>query len=385
MNHSKNILQVTNLFRSAKNFIGSQFSYLQERGYNMHLICSPADGLKDFAAKQNIQYEAMILSRQVSIFSDLKALVGICRYIKKNKIDTIIGHQAKGRLISVIAGKIMRVPNVIIFAHGTIFETSTGFKRKFLIWESKFESMCANKVVCVSKFVAKIRQENHIDKKEKQIILGKGTCGGIDTQIKFNPDVIQKHEQLALLKKIGLDDEDLVIGFCGRIVRDKGITELVDAFNLFKIKHPRSQIKLLLVGDFEKRDSISNEYKKYIIENPDIILTGFVKEKIELYYSIMSLLILPSYRDGFGMSVIEASAMGIPVLASDITGCAETLKTGETGYHVDITADGICEGIEKLYTPILREQFGKQGREWVVLNFDHSVVWPYIEKLLEDE
>jgi glycosyltransferase involved in cell wall biosynthesis len=385
MNQRRNVLIVINLFNSAKSFIGPQFSYLHEQGYKMHLICSPSEQLNEFADKHNIRFKTVELKRQISLWSDLKAFINICRYIKKNKIDTIIGHQAKGRLLSVIAGKIMRVPYIIIFAHGAIFETSKGIKQKMLIWESKFESMCANKVVCVSNYIAQLRQNKHIDKKEKQVILGKGTCGGIDTQRKFNPHLIDKNKLLNLKTKLGIKENDFVIGFSGRIVKDKGIIELIEAFKLLKEKYTNLHIKLVFIGVFEKRDSIPNEYISYIEANPDIIFTGFIEDNIELYYSILSLLILPSYREGFGMSLIEASAMEIPVLASSITGCAEALVNEKTGLYVEITPQSISEKINKLIiSDKLRTEMAKNGRKWVVKNFDHHKIWPYINVLLKN-
>lgn len=386
MNERRNILIVINLFGSAKNFIGPQFSYLHEQGYNMHLICSPSEQLNEFAGEHNIRYKAIELKRQISLWSDLKAFIKICLYIRKNNIDTIIGHQAKGRLLSVIAGKIMRVPFIIIFAHGAIFETSKGIKQKMLIWESKFESICADKVVCVSNYIAQLRQNMHIDKKEKQVILGKGTCGGIDTQRKFNPDLIDKNELLNLKTKLGIKENDFVIGFVGRIVKDKGIIELIEAYKLLKERHTNLNIKLVIIGVFEKRDSIPNEYISYIEANPDIIFTGFIKDNIGLYYSILSLLILPSYREGFGMSVIEASAMEIPVLASSITGCAEALVNKKTGLYVEINPGSISEKIEKfIFNNELKREMGKNGRKWVVENFDHHKIWPYINELLKNK
>lgn len=376
--NKKNVLQVINLLNSAKSFIGNQFSYLNDNGFEMHIICSPDEGLPSFAKDQGISFYGVQLNRQVTPWQDLKALIKICKYINKNNIGTIIGHQAKGRLLTVLAGRIMRVPNIIIFAHGSIFETSTGIKRKILILENKFESICAHKVVCVSRFVSNLRLQNKIDRPEKQFILGKGTCGGIDTQKKFKPQLVTETEKDALMDKFSIRKEEFIIGFCGRIVRDKGIVELVEAFKILQTKYPKKNIKLMLVGGYENRDSIPTMYAEYIKTHPNIILTGFIKKRIELYYSIMSVLVLPSYRDGFGMSVIEASAMKIPVLASDITGCFETLKDGYTGFHVKINAEDISSKIERLLSPHVRKELGENGRTWVVENFDHLKVWPHL-------
>ncbi len=380
----ENVLELINLFGSARNFIGNQFSYLNDNGFNMHLICSPANDLSEFAKQQNIEYQAVNLNRQFTPWQDFKALIKICKYIRKNQIGTIIGHQTKGRLLGVLAGRIMGVPNIIIFAHGSIFETSTGLKRKILIFENKFESICAHKIVCVSHFVANLRLDNKIDKPEKQFILGKGTCGGIDTQKKFNPEFITEDEQEELRQKLDIKKEDFIIGFSGRIVRDKGIVELVEAFKLLQNRHPDKSIKLMFVGVFENRDAIPAQTTEYINTDPNVIFTGYVKNRIESYYSIMSVLILPSYRDGFGMSVIEASALKVPVIASNVTGCYETLENGYTGFHVNISPEDICEKIERLFNPILSKKLGENGRTWVVENFDHLKVWPYILEVINE-
>ncbi len=384
MRNRNNVLQVINLFGSARNFIGDQFSYLNDNGFNMHLICSPDDDLDDFAKKQNIKYKAVVLNRQVTPWQDLKALISICKYIRKNKIGTIIGHQAKGKLLAILAGRIMRVSNIVIFAHGTIFETFVGFKKRFFVLENRLESILSHKIVCVSNFVANIRLKNRIDKPHKQYILGKGTCGGIDTQHKFNPKLVTSDEKEKLRQNLGIKSGDFIIGFVGRIVKDKGIIELIDAFKLLQAKHQDKRIKLMFVGVFENRDAIPADYASFINNHSDIIFTGYIKSRIELYYSIMSVLILPSFRDGFGMSVIEASAMSIPVIASSLTGSKETLVDGYTGYHTIVTAEDICEKVQLLFNTSLNKELGENGREWVVKNFDNSKIWPHIIKVISN-
>lgn len=376
-----NILQVINLLSSAKSFIGDQFTFLQRLGFKLNLICSPDENLKEFTNKQNIKYKAVTLNRHFTPLQDLSSLIKICIYIKKNQIGTIIGHQAKGRLLTVLAGRIMRVPNIIIFAHGSIFETSKGLKKKLLILENQFESICSHKVVCVSRFVANARLHHLIDSPHKQYILGTGTCGGIDTQMKFNPINIVDNEKEELKIKLGIGVDDFIIGFSGRIVKDKGIVELVDAFKILTSKHPNMKIKLLFVGVFENRNSIPQTYIDTIYNNPNIIYTGYVNN-IQLYYSIMSVLILPSFREGFGMSLIEASALEIPVIASKVTGCVEALVDGYTGLYINIDPLDIAQKVEQMFNLEYRTQLGINGRKWVVENFDHLKVWPHLVEVI---
>lgn len=381
---SRNVLVVINIFESAENFVGGQFKYLTENGYKMHLICSDDPKLSNFAKEQGIEYEAITLNRQLTPWQDLKSLFRICKYIKRNKIDTVIGHQVKGRLLSMIASLITGVPNKIIFAHGAIFETSKGFKRNILIWESRIESFIANKVICVSNYIMNLRIENKIDKPSKQIILGAGTCGGIDTVNRFNPELISEGQLKSLKLKYGIYEQNFVIGFVGRLVRDKGVVELINAFEILKKRNKGKSIKLMIVGEPEKRDGLPAHILKALQFSTDIIYTGRIAhDDMAIQYLCMDCLVLPSYREGFGFCNIEAQAMGIPVLTTSITGCRDSIVDGKTGLYIKLEPIDIADKIELLFNDKKRRHLGQEAREWVDKNFDHTQIWPHVKYLLQ--
>lgn len=374
-----------NLLSSAKNFIGNQFQFLGNHGFEMHLICSPDNDLENFASKQSIHAYPVPLNRQLSPKQDFKSLREIIKYIKKNKIDIVIGHQAKGRLLATIASFFTRIPFTIIYAHGIIFETSTGLKRKLLIWENKLESRLSDKVVCVSDFVKEKRLEFRIDNPSKQVKLGAGTCGGIDTINSFNPDLISRSKLSDLKTKLNIKEGDFIIGFVGRLVRDKGVIELIEAFNLLKNNYPDKSLKLMIVGSPEKRDGLPQETLEFLQTSQDIIYTGAVDHsKMNYHYACMDCLILPSHRDGFGMCNLEAQAMGVPVITSKITGCRESIKDRETGLYADLTPEDIAKKISILFDAETRSTMGNKAKDWVQSNFDHTKIWPHILKLLKD-
>ena len=132
-NKPHKVLEIINLASSARNFIGGQFLYLHEHGYDMHLICSPDDKMEEFARINKVKYVPIKIPRTIKPWTDIKAFIAICQYIHKHRIDTVIPHQAKARLLGTIAAWIWRVPNRIIFAHGAIFETMNCFKRSIVI------------------------------------------------------------------------------------------------------------------------------------------------------------------------------------------------------------------------------------------------------------
>lgn len=380
----KRVLVVINLFSSAANFVGGQFKYLSDQGYDMHLICSPDDRLHDFARAQGISYQPFPLNRQLTPVQDAKTLFHICRYIRRHKIDVIIGHQVKGRLLATLAGFLMRVPHVIIFAHGAIFETAKGLKRRLLLAESKLESLLSDKVVCVSTYIRDLRLKCHIDRPSQQLILGAGTCGGIDTVTRFNADLITDEECKQQKELYGITPEDFVVGFVGRLVKDKGIIELVEGFQKLKKLHPHLSFKLMIVGTPEKRDGLPAEVLEILQNSPDIIYTGQIPlDKMPLQYMCMKCLVLPSHREGFGFCNIEAQAMSIPVLTSEITGCRDSIINGKTGLYIDLSPEDIARKISVLTDESVRKAMGKEGIIWVRNNFDHTKVWPYVKSMLD--
>lgn len=380
----KKVLVVINLFESARNFVGGQFRYLYNNGYEMHLICSPHPDLQSYASENNLSAYPILLNRQLTPWQDFKSLIQIYRYIRKHKIDIVIGHQVKGRLLSTIASFFARADKTIIFSHGAIHETSKGIKRKLLIWESKLESLLSDKVVCVSPYIRDLRRKEKIDNPAKQVILGLGTCGGIDTKNRFNKEIVDDKKLSEYKNKYDIKESDFIIGFVGRLVKDKGVIELIDAFNLLKNKFPEKKIKLMVVGAPERRDGLPEKLLSFLQESNDIVYTGFIDlEEMKYQYLCMDCLVLPSHREGFGMCNIEAQAMGKPVLTSKHTGCRDSILPGITGLYISLDKNDIAEKISFLMKDEIRINMGKRGCNWVQENFDHSVIWPYFKMLLD--
>lgn len=371
----KNVLQLINLSSSAKNFIGDQLSFFQENGdYKMHLVCSDLGDLKQFAESQGVEYMALNLSRQLAPWKDIKAFFAICKYIREHKIDIIICHQAKARTLGIPAAWIMGVKHRIIFSHGVLYETMHGLKRFLVLSNDRILSRLATKVICVSRHVMNARVRDGIDKPSKQVIIGRGSCNGIDTINKFNPALVPEGDVNALRAKYGLMEDDFVVGFCGRLVKDKGVAELAEGFRLLCERNPNKSIKLLIIGVPEKRDAVDPAVFEVLNENPRVVFTGRVPyDEIQKYYLLMSVFVLPSHRDGLGLVPLEAEAMGVPALVTKITGCKETIIENVTGNYVDLTGESVCEELTRFFDDDRRRTFGEQARKFVHENFEHTV------------
>jgi hypothetical protein len=166
-------------------------------------------------------YREIPIARKISLLADMRAVVNICKYIKKNKIDVIVGHSPKGALLAMLAGWIMKTPKRIYFRHGLVYETSKGWMYSLLINIDRLTAFLSTKIVCVSPSLYKKSLEDRLNKEYKQLVLGKGTCGGINTITKFNPNLISTTDRINLQKNLSLPKDAFVIGYCGRIVRDK--------------------------------------------------------------------------------------------------------------------------------------------------------------------
>ena len=381
----KHILEIINLPSSAKIIIGGQFNYLHEEGgYDMHLICSPGGGIESFCQENSVHYYPVELQRQLSLFNDIKSFIKICRYIRQNKIDIVIAHQPKARLLAMFACMFTGVKHRITFSHGILYETMSGSKRWFIKLFEKTVSRLSTKVVCTSQYVKDYRLSDKIDKEDKQVILGRGSCNGIDTINKFNPRLVDDNDIKDLRDRFGFGQDDFVIGFCGRLVRDKGVVELLSAFNILVERHPDMSIKLFVVGESEKRDGLPQDILDTLNNGNGIVFSDVVNySDIQNYYMLMNVLVLPSHREGFGLVAVEASAMEIPVLVSDYTGCRETIVPGETGLYINKDPWSIVKAVEECFNGQYAKQLGRIGRQFVVENFEHTKVRTHVLNLLQ--
>lgn len=380
MRSDKSILHVVNIYFVLPYFLGDQLIYFNKKGYKEHIICSSSKEIKSYASSHKFKYLEVPIVRKISLKEDWSAIRKIRKYIKDNKIDIVVGHTPKGALLSMIASKLERVPKRIYFRHGLVFETAKGLRKKILIAIEWFTALLSTQVVNVSPSIEKRIIEKKLNNPSKQVILGKGTCNGISTS-KFNAREIEEKRKEELRTTLNISNDAFVIGYTGRLVKDKGIVELIKAFEILKQKYPK--VQLLLVGMFEERDALPMNIAELIKNHPDIKYTGYVDyENIEYYYSLMQVFVLPSYREGFPTSVLEASSMELPVITTKATGCVDSIIDGTTGLFITHKPDDISTAIEVfIEDENKRKTFGLRGREFVKENFDSPIIWKEIETL----
>lgn len=378
------ILHIFTISRTPIAFFDGQFRYLKEHGYEVVLACKREDGIEEFAERNGVKYIPVEIPRSMSPVAILKSIGAIKRIIKDEKPEAVFGHTPVGALCAMIAAKWCGVKNRIYYRHGVIYTTMKGAKCLLFKWEEKFVASLATAVVNVSHSLSRLAAKDHLNTDKKQHVIGHGTCGGIDAVNIFNPTLLNKADLDAAKKKLGLNDVDIVFGFCGRICNDKGVPELIDAFELYRSKHKGLKAKLLLIGAMDIRDGVSGHYADKINEDKDIVLSGHVEGgDISYYYAMLDVFVFPSHREGFGMCAIEASAMEKPLLVSKVHGCEDTIVEHLTGEYIGLDAESICKGMESMLDADKRRFLGENGRVKVLEWYDFRVMWPLVKELYE--
>lgn len=372
------VLHVFTIDSTPKAFFDGQFKYLSDSGHDIWVVTS-SDEPVDFVKANAVTYRQYDIRRRISPFADLRTIARLVAFIRRERFDAVVGHTPKGAMVAMMAAKLACVRARIYYRHGLIYTTAKGLKRFILKSVEQLTAACATTIVNVSPSLSKLALKDNLNSEAKQLVIGSGTCGGIDTIETFNPSNVSGNIVSVLRHTLGIPDNAFVVGFCGRLCRDKGIIELVEGFKLFQKAHPDHATRLLLVGSYDARDILPKYMKDEIESNPLIIAPGLVSHHyLPNYYSLMDVFAFPSYREGFGMTVLEASAMRLPILVSRSHGCVDTIRENITGQYIDITPQDIASSLTRMLNPQLRRRLGNAGREFVTTDFERTHMWPKI-------
>ena len=361
------VFYVTTIPESLNFFQGQLLALSKE--YNVTVISSDNNKLHKIAEQESVNAFYIPMQREISLFKDIWSLMLFIRFFIKERPSMVHGNTPKGSFLSMIAAYITKVPIRIYMCHGLRYQGCQGFKRKLLMLMEKISCFCATHVICVSNGVMDTLKEDRICDLKMEVV-GFGSANGIDTKY-FCPDNYVNKQQIKDIYKI--EKDNFVYIYVGRIVRDKGIDELLCAFEKLNIEHKNT--KLIMVGSEEDTSNKISVYSKELLKHPNVICVG-KQHDIRPFLAMSNVLVLPSYREGFGIVLIEAGAMGVPVISSDIIGCRDTVVCNETGIFVQpANVDDLYDKMVKIYKDDnLYESIQKQCRGSVVKRFDRDQV-----------
>jgi len=354
-------------------------------------VSSPGKELAEVKNDEEVEVIAIDMSRKITPVKDIISLWNTYRLLKREKPQIVHTHTPKAGIVGMLAANLAGVPHRLHTVAGLPLMESVGTKRKILEFVEKLTYASANRVYPNSKGLYDyILKHNYTDKYKLKVI-GNGSSNGIDTSF-FSPDQVSEAQKELLRKELNIKNEDFVFVFVGRLVGDKGINELVKAFSLLnKTKNGEQRFKLLLVGPLEQDlDPLPEDVLNEIKNNPDIIDAGFQKD-VRPYFAISDVLAFPSYREGFPNVVMQAGAMGLPSIVSDINGCNEIIIDDQNGTIVPVkNSEKLKQAMERMISD--RDYFQKlktNARPMIESRYEQSEVWNAIlseyKKLIKEK
>ncbi len=353
-----------------------QFLYLLEQGYEITAIAS--EGVEhDWLREDGIKSIAVNMKRQPNLFSDFFSTLKLAKVLNSLELDIIVVSTPKASLLGTIATKLSkhRGKALIYMIRGRAYENFEGMKR--LIFKSIDQLICklATNVLSISSELRDAYSNEGICKLEKITVLGKGSSNGVDLS-RFSLSKYSQDEISHVRSQYGIEKNALVFFYCGRLRKEKGTDELISAFNEVCQSGSYPNAYLLLVGEYEDFDCVSDENKKLIDESSNITLINWTKN-VEVFYAISDVFVFPSYREGFGNVAIEASAMELPIIGYDVVGLRESIEHNVSGLLVNKgSIEQLSATMKLLYeNEGLRAQLGIQGRMRVEKHFEDKVVW----------
>ena len=347
--------------------------------YHVIAVSSDEEHLNRFGKAEQLETFALQLTRKITPFQDVLAVFKLYLFLKKEKPFIIHSHTPKAGIVAMLAGKLAGIPHRLHTVAGLPLLEAKGIKRIILNQVEKLTYLCATKVYPNSNELLKIILTNKFLPNKKAKVLGNGSSNGINTAF-FNSSQISEQKRIELKNELGITEEDFVFVFVGRLVSDKGINELVASFKQLSLII--MNCKLLLVGPLEDDlDPLMTITKNEISNNKNIITTGFVDD-VRPYFAISKALVFPSYREGFPNVVMQAGAMDLPSIVTNINGCNEIIIENKNGLIVK------PKDVNELYVAMdslisnkeLYKELTLNSRKMIVERFEQHILWDKILK-----
>lgn len=370
MTSRNRLLYITTVGQTQLLFLRGQNDFLSNHGFELHAIASPDLSLEKLRQRDGVQIHPVKITRKLTPLRDLVSLVRI--YIILRRVRPTIVHVStpKAAFLGSVAATLARVTIRVFLVRGLATETAHGWRSYCYRWVEWATSMLCHRTLFVATSLRQFAWSERIVPYGRGQIVAKGMSNGVDIEY-FNPSSISSQ----LCNDHLWDCGESVIGFVGRLARDKGLEDLTVAWSILREEYPQSQ--LMLVGDWEQENPVRQEYRKALEEDPRVLLTGRVSD-VRPFLKKMTLLVLPSHgTEGFPNAIMEAAAMQLPVVASRVVGCVDGVEEGVTGAVVPPhDADALAAGIRAyLDDPELRRQHGRAGRARVVRDFQSQAIW----------
>ena len=357
-------------------FFKGQLRFLS-RVFEVMAVSSESEKLAEIGRQEGVAVHCIPMKRPISLWNDLKGLVLFICWFRRVRPDIVHGNTPKGAFLSMLAARLVGVPVRIYMCHGLRYQGTHGLLKRLLMFMERMTCRCATQVLCVSFGVCDQLAKDGVCKKGKSKVVLNGSANGIDLSYYVREDEGRE----VWRKRLGIGNTDFVFSFVGRVVRDKGVNELVTAFN--RLSREIRGIHLVIVGPEESALDPVSEVSKDIIQKNDCIHTVGMQSDIRPYVMLSDAFVLPSYREGFGQVLMEAGALGVPCITTDITGCNEIIQEGINGKIIPPRDEqALYEAMKWFYVHRDDEvkKMAKNARPMIAERYEQHIVWEALLK-----
>ncbi|WP_109852900.1 glycosyltransferase family 4 protein [Aquimarina sp. AU58] len=373
------IIRVTTVPISLGKLLQGQLKFMSQY-YDIIGVSGEGEGQLDVVSQnEEVRVIPVEMTRKITPIKDLKAVYNLYKVFRKEKPQIVHSHTPKAGTLSMLAAKLAGVPHRLHTIAGLPLLEATGAKRVLLDTVEKATYACATRIYPNSSGLNDIIIANKYTSPKKLKVIANGSSNGIDTSF-FDPGLYTEEENLKLSDSLGIKSTDTVIIYVGRLVKDKGIHELIDAFK--KLNTASATAKLLLVGTYEKDlDPLSPDAEEEINTNPNIITVGWQND-VRPYFAISDVLAFPSYREGFPNVVMQAASMGLASVVTDINGCNEIITEGINGKIIPVKdAELLFQNLKILVEDkAQRDTLAGNARKSITSRYERKVVWEALLK-----
>jgi glycosyltransferase involved in cell wall biosynthesis len=373
------LIRLTTVPTSLDKLLTGQFKYMGENGFDVHLISSGSETLPDIAQRELSEYTVVDMARTISPLKDFVSLIKLINNLRKLKPTIVHTHTPKAGLLGMLASWITRVPIRLHTVAGLPLMETTGVKRKILGWAEWVTYKCAVKVYPNSKKLKDFIIENNFCPTDKLKVIGNGSSNGINTN-HFKLDALISKQADELKNDFELTESNFIFLFIGRLVKDKGIEELVEAFLNINDRYPFT--RLMLVGPFEhERDPLSNKCRKSIENNKSMLMAGYQKD-VRPYLALSNVLVFPSYREGFPNVPMQAGCFELPCIVTNINGCNEIIEHELNGLIIPTKNANALETAMKrvMEDKLLYATLKSNARKIIVQRYEQTYFWSLLLK-----
>jgi glycosyltransferase involved in cell wall biosynthesis len=369
------IIRITTVPISLGGLLKGQLKYMTTYFEVIGIASSDNNLIDKIAQQEEIQVIPVEMTRKITPLQDLIAVWELYKIFKQQKPEIVHTHTPKAGTLGMLAAFLAGVPIRLHTIAGLPLLETKGNKRRLLNLVEKFTYKFATKIYPNSFGLKEIILKHKFTPASKLKVLGNGSSNGINTKI-FNHDMFAKQEKENLKQELGILESDYVFIFVGRLVKDKGINELVNAFD--KLNLTNKNIKLLLVGTYENDlDPLEETTQKIIENNKAIIVTGWQSD-VRPYLCIANVLTFPSYREGFPNVVMQAGAMGLPSIVTNINGCNEIIIDKLNGVIIPVKNETALLKEMRLFLEGYYSISKDKIRQNIVDKYEQEYVWQHI-------